>query len=205
MSAAGKYDRLAEGFAEHDYADPAGYAERRAEVIVRTGPPLHAGQHVLDLACGDGVMAKPLLRRGLLYEGVDASAAMVEAARARNPHVRFEVGRLDEYAPRAPVDCTICLRAFYYAEDRAAFFARVRTFTRLKLVFDVRPQVYDVARIADELREAGFEWVELRPFLLPQRRALPDVVRPAVYALESTDALARLVLRRYGSFFCAAS
>jgi len=204
VSAETKYDRLAEGFSERDYADPAGYARRRAEVIAQLGPPLRRGQSVLDLACGDGVMAAPLAAHGLRYSGVDRSDAMIDAARRRNPGVAFAVAELDAYEPPGPVDCTICLRAFYYARDRAAFFARVRSYTLGKLVFDVRPQVYDVREIAGELRRAGFEHVELRPFLLPQSRTLPRPLRTAVRALEASGPPARLVLRRHGSFFCAA-
>jgi SAM-dependent methyltransferase len=205
VTAERKYDRLAGRFSEHDYADPSGYAERRAAVIAALGPALHSGQTVLDLACGDGVMARPLLARGLVYTGVDESEAMVSAARARNPGVSFLLGDIDGYEPREPVDCTICLRAFYYARERASFFARVRTYTRGKLVFDVRPQVYDVDAITHELHDAGFAHVELRPFFLPQSRGVPAALRPAVYALEASGAVAQLVLRRYGSLFCAAS
>jgi SAM-dependent methyltransferase len=205
MTAETKYDRLAERYSEHDYADPTTYARRRAQVIARLGPPLRAGQSVLDLACGDGVMAQPLVARGLVYSGVDRSAAMIHAARARNPGLTFALAELDEYEPPEPVDCTICLRAFYYARHRAAFFARVRAYTRVKLVFDIRPQVYDVDEIMAELHRAGFAQIELRPFLLPQSRALPPPLRTPVYALEASGGPARLVLRRYGSVFCAAS
>jgi len=200
-----KFDRLAGCYSEHDYADPEVYAARRADVIETIGPRLEADALVLDLACGDGVMGPPLTAKGFRYVGVDASEAMVEAAAARHPGLRFELGTLDAYEPAEPVDCTICLRAFYYAADRAAFFARVRTFTRTKLVFDVRPQVYDVGAIRAELTGAGFSSVELKPFLLPQSRHVPAPLRTAVYGLERSGPVARLILRRYGSYFCAAS
>jgi SAM-dependent methyltransferase len=200
-----KYDRLADRYSEHDYASPEVYAERRADLIATLGPRLESSALVLDLACGDGVMGPPLAAKGFRYLGVDASAAMVEAAAARHTDLRFEVGTLDAFEPAEPVDCTICLRAFYYAADRAAFFARVRTFTRTKLVFDVRPQVYDVDAIRAELAAAGFSTIELKPFFLPQSRHVPAPLRTAVYALERSGTVAQLILRRYGSLFCAAS
>ena len=43
MSTRAKYDALAEGFSEREYADPAGYAARRAQVIVGLGPRLARG------------------------------------------------------------------------------------------------------------------------------------------------------------------
>jgi SAM-dependent methyltransferase len=205
VSSVEKFDRLADDWSEREYADPEQYAARRAKIVAELGPRLPARARILDLACGDGILAPPLIGMKLEYRGVDASAVMIEEARRRHPGVEFELGSLDEYEPDEPVDCTICLRAFYYAGDRAAFFARIRRFTRTKLVFDVRPQVYDVRAIESELRVAGFTQVELRPFLLPQTRRLPAPARSLAFALERSGPLARLVLRRYGSFFCAAS
>jgi SAM-dependent methyltransferase len=204
MTVLDKYDRMADRFSEHDYARPQQYAERAAALIVSLGVPLERGQSVLDLACGDGIMARPLLRRGLRYLGIDASEAMIEAARARNPGVTFAVGLLEEYEPAEPVDAAICLRAFYYAPDRAAFFHRVARYTRVKFVFDVRPVAYDVEAILGELRAAGFSRIELRPFFTPQSRSVPRVVLPVVSALERTGPLASAVARRRGRLLCAA-
>ncbi|HWG19052.1 MAG TPA: methyltransferase domain-containing protein [Terracidiphilus sp.] len=41
------------------------------------------GEHILDLGCGDGQLTAQLAATGAVVAGVDASAAMVEAARAR--------------------------------------------------------------------------------------------------------------------------
>jgi SAM-dependent methyltransferase len=199
-----KFDRLAAGYAEHDYADPVRYAAHRADVIVALGPRLEPGDSVLDLGCGDGIMAAPLTGYGLTYRGADASAGMVAAARARNPGMPFEVARSEEYEPPERVDATICLRSFYYPPDRRAFFRRVRGYTRKKFVFDLRPRVHDPGTVVADLAAAGFAHVVLRPFLLPQLRRLPAPVVPAVYALERSGPLARLAARRYGRVFCAA-
>lgn len=204
MSIAGKYDALAQGFSEHDYADPAGYSTRRAELIVGLGPRLQPGQTVVDLCCADGIMAAPLAAYGLQYRGVDLSEGMVEAARARNPGVEFVVARIEEYEPPVPVDATICLRSFYQAADRVAFFRRVAGYTRGKFVFDFRPRAHDAAPIVTDLRAAGFTTVELRPFFMPQRRRLPHVVLPLVDALERSGRPASLLARWYGRLFCVA-
>ena len=149
-----KYDGLADGFSEHDYADPARYAARRAELVVELGPRLRAGRD----------RARPRLRRrdpwhsrslgyGLRYAGIDASEGMVEAAAARNPGVPFAVARIEDYEPPEPVDATLCLRAFYYPADRVAFFRHVAGYTRRKFVFDFRPRAH--SRGADPGRPAG--------------------------------------------------
>jgi SAM-dependent methyltransferase len=206
VNAIDKFDRLAHGYAAHDYADPERYSARRAEVALAVGPSLPPGATVLDLACGDANMAEPLLARGLRYRGVDGSTAMIEEARARlGDSVSLDVARLDEYEPAEPVDLTLCLRAFYYAPDRQAFFRRIAAYTRVKLVFDFDPRVYDREEIVRDLRAGGFDRVELRPFFLPQRVALPGPVRAGVQALERAGPLARAALRVRGIWFCAAS
>ena len=206
MSAIEKFDRLAHGYAAHDYADPERYSARRAEVALEVGPKLSAGATVLDIACGDANMAEPLLARGLRYRGVDGSAAMVEEARSRlGGGVPLAVARLDEYEPPEPVDLTLCLRAFYYAPDRVAFFRRVAGYTRVKFVFDFDPRVYEREAIIRDLRSGGFDRIDLRPFFLPQRVALPGPVRRAVLALEDAGPLARAALHVRGIWFCAAS
>ena len=99
MSTRDKYAALADGFAEHEYADPVRYSTRRAEVIAGLGPPLRAGESVVDLCCADGIMAAPLTSLGLVYTGVDATEQMIAAARKRNPGLDFVVDRMEDYEP----------------------------------------------------------------------------------------------------------
>lgn len=206
MNAIDKFDKLARGYAAHDYADPARYADRRAQVALGLGPAVSAGATVLDLACGDANMAEPFRARGFAYRGVDGSAAMIEEARSRlGDRVPLQVARMDEYEPPEPVDLTLCLRAFYYPEDRRAFFARVAGYTRTKFVFDFEPRVFSRADIEADLYAAGFDHVDARPFFLPQRVAAPAPVRIALLALEHAGPLARVALHVRGVWFFAAS
>ncbi|MGI9505636.1 MAG: class I SAM-dependent methyltransferase [Geminicoccaceae bacterium] len=48
------------------------------------------GEHILDLGCGDGVLTEKLKAAGVEVLGVDASDAMIAAARARGLDVRVE-------------------------------------------------------------------------------------------------------------------
>jgi SAM-dependent methyltransferase len=205
VSTRDKYAALADGFAEHEYADPARYSERRAAVIAALGPSLQAGDTVLDLCCADGIMAAPLTERGLVYSGVDATEAMVAAASRRNPGLGFVTGRMEDYEPAQPVDVTICLRSFYLAEDRIAFFRRVRGYTTKKLVFDFRPEVFPIDGVLDQLRAAGFSRIELRPFFLPQRKRLPGAVLPLLSVLEHTGPVGLALTKRVGCVFCSAA
>src|ERR1700750_2308597 len=68
--------------------DPERYS-RTARFVSDLGAPVvellapRAGERILDLGCGDGVLTAELAARGCLMGGVDASAAQVEAAHAR--------------------------------------------------------------------------------------------------------------------------
>jgi SAM-dependent methyltransferase len=194
-----QYAAKAAGWSDEQYADPAGYLRHRAELIVTLGPRLDAGDRVLDLACGDGGLAAQL--SGLEYSGADASPAMVAAARANG--VDAVEADLNDYEPPQPVAATTLFRAIYYARDRRAFFRRVAGYTDKKLVFDFSPRRYRVDELRAELAAAGFDRLELRPFLVPQTRALPTSLQRALVALEPTP-LARAVLRARFTYVCAA-
>jgi ubiquinone/menaquinone biosynthesis C-methylase UbiE len=201
-----KFDKLAEGYAERTYADPAGFAEARAAVIVSLGPPLVPGDEVLDLACGDALVAEPLLARGLRYRGADGSAGMIEQARRRLAKtVPLEVALMDDYEPPAAVAATLVLNALQYPADRVAFFRRVAGYTTKKLVLDFSPRVDEVAALERDLRQAGLEVAARRAFLVPRTRRLPGPALGALRLVERVDPLAATVLRRGGKWLYAAT
>jgi len=51
-----------------------------------------AGTRLLDVACGSGYAASTASGRGALVAGLDASAALIDIARARSPAADFRVG-----------------------------------------------------------------------------------------------------------------
>jgi hypothetical protein len=130
---------------------------------------------------------------------------MVAAAARRHPGLTFVAARSEDYEPPEPVDLTICLRAFYYPEDRVAFFRRVAGYTRVKFVFDFRQAAHPADTVLTDLRAAGFTRIELRPFFTPQQRRLPGVTLPLVSAVERTGPLALALSRRAGRVFCSAA
>jgi len=220
---AGQFAGKAERWSETAYASPDAYLAHRAELVATLGTGLAPDDEVLDLACGDGGLGPHLLARGLRYRGVDAESAMVAAAAQLLASARdsdnacvestqalsaveravVEQGELDTYEPPAPVAATTVFRAIYYARDRPAFFARARSFTEKKLVFDLNPRQYRVAEIVSELEAAGFRRVVMRPFLVPQTRRLPGAAVRLAIELERTP-LARLALRRRFTYLVAA-
>jgi SAM-dependent methyltransferase len=195
-----KYDTRAESWSEIAYADAATYLAHRAELVLALGPRLDHGDTVLDLACGDAAAAEYL--PGMRYLGLDSSAEMVKAAQRRGRNV--VLGDLNDYEPPEPVAATTCFRAIYYATDRPAFFRRVAGYTERKFVFDLNPRQYRVEDVCADVRAAGFDQLELRPFFSPQHVSLPPTVASALYALERSGPVARLLLTMRFSYLCAA-
>jgi hypothetical protein len=195
-----KYDSSAERWSEIAYADAATYLAHRGELVLTLGPPLEPGDAVLDLACGDAGAADYL--PGVRYLGLDASAEMVKAGKGRGRNI--VLGDLNEYEPPDHVAATTCFRAIYYAGDRAAFFRRVAGYTERKFVFDLNPRQYGVEDVRSDLRAAGFDRLELHPFFSPQHVSLPRPLASALYALERSGPLARLLLAVRFSYLCAA-
>ena len=196
----GKYAQGAEGWSDEAYADARTYLARRAELVRTLGPPLAPGDTVLDLACGDGGLGDFLPQQS--YRGVDASPEMVEAARRRGRDV--VQADLNEYEPPEQVQATTIFRAIYYARDRRALLTRIAGYTETKLVFDLNPRQYRLADVRADLRAAGFDRLALRPFFVPQTRALSRPLALLLGVLERSGPLARLVLRARFTYLCAA-
>jgi SAM-dependent methyltransferase len=168
--------------------------------VVSLGPPLAAGETVLDLACGDGGLAAFLPRQR--YIGVDASPEMVEAARRRERDVVH--ADLNEFEPAEPVAATTIFRAIYYARDRRELLRRIAGYTEKKLVFDLNPRQFALGDIRADLEAADFDRLALRPFFVPQTSRLPRPMLQALVALERSGPLARLALRFRFTYLCAA-
>ncbi|HEY1368048.1 MAG TPA: methyltransferase domain-containing protein [Gaiellaceae bacterium] len=198
-----KFAGQADRWTERAYADPRAYLAHRAELVVSLGPPLRPGDRVLDLACGDGGLAESLTPFGVGYLGVDASPEMVAAATARGHEA--VLADLNDFEPNRPVAATTCFRAIYYARDRRAFLRRVAGYTERKLVFDLNPRQFRLDDVRADLRAAGFDRLELRPFFVPQTVALPRAASATLRGLERSGPLARLLLRVRFTYLCAAS
>jgi len=196
-----KYAPDAERWSEEAYADARTYLARRAELVRTLGVLLEPGDTVLDLACGDGGLGDFLPQQR--YLGVDASPEMAQAARGRGREV--VCADLNDYEPPQPVQATSIFRAIYYARDRRALFDRISGYTEKKLVFDLNPRQYRLADVRADLLASGFDRLAVRPFFVPQTRALPAAVLAMLRALERCGPLARLVLRFRFTVLCAAS
>jgi SAM-dependent methyltransferase len=190
----------AERWTEDAYADSRTYLARRAELVRTLGPMLDPGDVVVDLACGDGGLGAFLPEQR--YVGVDASAEMVAAAQRRGRDL--VQADLNEYTPPEPVAATTIFRAIYYARDRRALLQRIAGYTEKKLVFDLNPRQYRLDDVRADLLAAGLDRIALRPFFVPQTRALPRPLGMLMRLLERSGPVARLLLRARFTYLVAA-
>jgi SAM-dependent methyltransferase len=193
-----KYDALAEAWSDEAYAHPLLFYRRRASLVRTLGGPLATGARILEIGCADGGLSAVLVADGFLVEGIDSSPKMVERARQRVPEgATFAVGDLNDYAPTQPVAATIGFRVLPYAEDLAAFFARVASFSTEKIVFDLVPSTGPTLEaVMTALRRVGLSSFAVQPWLLPARTSVPGPVLPVLGGLERIRPLALAICNR---------
>lgn len=84
---------------------------------------------VVDLGCGPGNLTRSLAQRwpAATVEGIDASAAMVERARAdgESERLRFRQGDLREWSPDRPVDVLTCNATLQWVPGHLSLMAQL--------------------------------------------------------------------------------
>jgi tRNA (cmo5U34)-methyltransferase len=160
-----------------------GYAELEEAVAAET-----TGTTILELGTGTGETALRVLARnpGARLTGVDASEAMLAAARARLPEeADLRVQRLEDPLPEGPFDVVVSVLAVHHldADRKRDLFTRVSRITRNFVLGDVvvpeNPAdavieidgVYDTpSTVAEQL-----EWLAGAGFETTVRMVRPDL------------------------------
>jgi SAM-dependent methyltransferase len=83
-----------------------------------------AGEHILDLGCGDGQLTQRIAACGAHVVGADASAEMVAAARSRGVDAVQAPAELLPY-PDAQFDAVFSNAALHWVRDQDAMMAQV--------------------------------------------------------------------------------
>ena len=78
---------------------------------------IREGVHVLDVACGTGVLFPDYLKRGACVTGIDLSPEMVKIATAKFPEVTVLCGDVEETQFDRQFDCIMVYNAFPHFPD----------------------------------------------------------------------------------------
>jgi trans-aconitate methyltransferase len=110
------------------YAANGRFVARLATGVVELLAP-KAGERILDVGCGDGVLTEQLAATGAIVTGVDASPTMVAAARrlsAASAHpFAVDQYRVTELPHRAQFDAVFSNAALHWIRDAAGVLASV--------------------------------------------------------------------------------
>lgn len=156
-------------------------------------------RRVIDIGCGEGWLARALAARGCEVVGIDASAALIDAARAVGG-ARFEAIEYDGLAASgaalgAPFDAAVC--NFSLLDDdvthtlgavRALLGARGRL-----IVQTVHPwtacadQPYVDGWRTETFADFGADFVEPMPWFFRTLGSWLDAIRAAGFAIERCD------------------
>lgn len=150
------------------------------------------GERILDLGCGDGALTTRLAEAGATVVGVDASEAMVAAARTRGLDARVMDGRRLSFS--AEFDAVFSNAALHWMRDLADVCRGVSRALRPSGRFvGELGAAGNVAAVVDAigsgLRDRGMDPDALNPWVFPTARefgALLDGVGLQVSRLETT-------------------
>jgi L-threonylcarbamoyladenylate synthase len=124
----GQYHFDPESYDEEIRADVLAYDELQRELVDASGA---AARRILELGTGTAATATRLLEHhpDAILVGVDTSAGMLEAARARLPaeRVQLRLGQLEDALPEGPFDLVASALAVHHLDgsQKAELFTRI--------------------------------------------------------------------------------
>jgi 2-polyprenyl-6-hydroxyphenyl methylase/3-demethylubiquinone-9 3-methyltransferase len=120
MSLPNKLASEVEQFSEHAsrWWDPAGPLKTLHDInplrmgFIESQLSLHH-KKIVDIGCGGGILSEALAKKGAIITGIDASAAVIEAAKnhAKNLDIQYEGILIEDFAPKHlnAFDAAVCM------------------------------------------------------------------------------------------------
>ena len=171
-----RYAPVFDDVAEEYDRERRGYPDELVDVACATGA-LRAGDLVLEVGCGTGLLTVPLLARGLRVDAVDPGANMIAVAERRageGAAVRFHHARFEDAAlPGGAFAAVFSGTAFHWVEPEVGW-ARAASLLRSDGILALLQHcdVWDASTIDDwrafhaaltrVAPEIGSRWPELR-------------------------------------------
>jgi SAM-dependent methyltransferase len=125
--------------------------------MVAAAAHIQAGERVLDVACGTGVLAREVLTRtgaGDLVTGLDPSAGMLAVAKRLAPGVEWRQGVAESLPfPDASFDVVVCQFGLMFFNDRSEALRQVLRVLRPggRLAFAVWDSLESIPAYAEEV------------------------------------------------------
>ena len=119
-----RYAQVFDDVAEEYDRERRGYPDELIDAAFRAGA-LSAGDRVVEVGCGTGLLTTSLLARGLRVEAIDPGANMIRLARRRvgeGAAVRFHRGRFEDVTlPDPPFAAVFSATAFHWIEPEVGW------------------------------------------------------------------------------------
>lgn len=176
-----------------DYAANAAFVPALGAPVLALLDP-RAGEHILDLGCGDGVLTAKIVEAGASIVGVDASEAMVAAAKARGLNARVADGQALDFL--LEFDAAFSNAALHWMLEAHKVAAGVFRALRAdgRFVGEMGGDG-NVAALRDalyaELRERGHTLPDVDPQWYPTPDAFADVYAAAGFVDIAAELIAR--------------
>lgn len=191
---------------ETEYADPTLYFGRRLKIFREWGVRPQAGDHVLQVGCGDGYFAKLLLGSGFRVTACDHSDELLHKTEQRCHssmvagliHTRLLDVNKTPLPLDQPYDHTIAIMRsfFHYCRQPQQTLRELFRLTRTKLLVDLDPREFPLRSAKTMVHEAGFQHIRVRAFLTPQKRILPWLLQRVLWSCERQPLLYGPVVQR---------
>ncbi len=75
------------------------------------------GEHILDLGCGTGQLARIIAGSGAFVIGMDSSPEMIAQAKANYPHIRFDVKDAADFSYNEPFDAIFSNATLHWVSE----------------------------------------------------------------------------------------
>lgn len=200
-----KFTGLAAGFSDREYSDPKGYFGHRLAILKNWGRGMESGDRVLHVGCGDGYLTRMLLDSGYRVDAFDCSPGMLarvgELCLKHLPQtLTLTEGDINDASsfPAGEVDHVFAvMRGFFtYSRNPVETMTFFRKIARKKVIADFDPRKNSPEQVKRLMHDAGFKNVQVRAFLVPQKRKLPALVQSLLTSVETTPLIYNFLVRR---------
>jgi len=156
------------------YDGKLGFVSQRGTDLLHLLQP-RAGEIVLDVGCGTGDLAKRIAESGAAVVGIDASPAMIEAAKAKypGPGLDFRVARAEAFALEKQADAAFSNAALHWVTDArgaaACMFDAVKPGGRLVAEFGGKGNVAAIVEAIERTltERFGIDAAARNPWVFP--------------------------------------